>query len=98
MSTEKDAKLKALQLTLDKLDKTYGKGTVMKMGDKAIEEVETIEDQENIIALKPPMLYPIAKSIFLSLIFFLINLVSILLNQDLLVSLTKNTLCFLVRL
>lgn len=39
---EKEAKLKALQLTLDKLDKTYGKGTVMKMGDKAIEEVETI--------------------------------------------------------
>jgi recombination protein RecA len=31
MSTEKEAK-KALQLTLDKLDKTYGKGTVMKMG------------------------------------------------------------------
>jgi recombination protein RecA len=42
MSAEKEAKLKALQLTLDKLDKTYGKGTVMKMGDKAIEEVETI--------------------------------------------------------
>ena len=42
MSTEKEAKLKALQLTLDKLDKTYGKGTVMKMGDKAVEEVETI--------------------------------------------------------
>ena len=42
MSTEKDAKLKALQLTLDKLDKTYGKGTVMKMGDKAVEEVEVI--------------------------------------------------------
>jgi recombination protein RecA len=41
-STEKDAKLKALQLTLDKLDKTYGKGTVMKMGDKAVEEVEII--------------------------------------------------------
>ena len=39
---EKESKLKALQLTLDKLDKTYGKGTVMKMGDKAIEEVETI--------------------------------------------------------
>jgi recombination protein RecA len=30
MSSEKEAKLKALQLTLDKLDKTYGKGTVMK--------------------------------------------------------------------
>ena len=42
MSTEKEAKLKALQLTLDKLDKTYGKGTVMKMGDSAVEEVETI--------------------------------------------------------
>ncbi len=42
MSTEKDAKLKALQLTLDKLDKTYGKGTVMKMGDTAVEDVEVI--------------------------------------------------------
>ncbi|MCL9809585.1 recombinase RecA [Flavobacterium luminosum] len=42
MSAEKEAKLKALQLTLDKLDKAYGKGTVMKMGDKAIEEVEVI--------------------------------------------------------
>ena len=42
MSTEKDAKLKALQLTLDKLDKTYGKGTVMKMGDRAVEDVEVI--------------------------------------------------------
>jgi recombination protein RecA len=42
MSSEKEAKLKALQLTLDKLDKTYGKGTVMKMGDSAVEEVEAI--------------------------------------------------------
>ncbi|MBD3723865.1 MAG: recombinase RecA [Flavobacteriaceae bacterium] len=42
MSSDKEAKLKALQLTLDKLDKTYGKGTVMKMGDSAVEEVETI--------------------------------------------------------
>jgi len=42
MSTEKDAKLKALKLTLDKLDKTYGKGTVMKMGDVAVQEVDTI--------------------------------------------------------
>lgn len=44
MSTdaEKTAKLKALQLTLDKLDKTYGKGTVMKMGDQAIDEIESI--------------------------------------------------------
>jgi recombination protein RecA len=42
VSSEKEAKLKALQLTLDKLDKAYGKGTVMKMGDKAVEEVEVI--------------------------------------------------------
>ena len=33
MSELKNAKLKALQLTLDKLDKTYGKGTVMKLGE-----------------------------------------------------------------
>ena len=42
MSKEQDAKLKALQLTLDKLDKTYGKGTVMKMGDNAVQEVDVI--------------------------------------------------------
>ena len=42
MSTDREAKLKALQLTLDKLDKTYGKGTVMKLGDSAVEEVEAI--------------------------------------------------------
>jgi recombination protein RecA len=35
-------KLKALQLTLDKLEKSYGKGTVMKLGDKAIESIESI--------------------------------------------------------
>ncbi len=39
---EKEAKLKALKLTLDKLDKTYGKGTVMKMGDSPVVEVEVI--------------------------------------------------------
>ncbi len=42
MSTEKEAKLKALKLTLDKLDKTYGKGAVMKMGDSVVEDVEVI--------------------------------------------------------
>ncbi|WP_274474792.1 recombinase RecA [Mangrovimonas aestuarii] len=42
MSKEKEAKLKALQLTLDKLDKAYGKGTVMKMSDAAIQDVEAI--------------------------------------------------------
>lgn len=42
MSSEKEAKLKALKLTLDKLDKAYGKGTVMKMSDQAIEDVDAI--------------------------------------------------------
>jgi len=35
-------KLKALQLTMDKLEKTYGKGAVMKLGDSAVEAMEVI--------------------------------------------------------
>ncbi|WP_256011287.1 recombinase RecA [Desertivirga xinjiangensis] len=35
-------KLKALQLTLDKLEKSYGKGTIMKLGDSVVEAVESI--------------------------------------------------------
>ncbi len=35
-------KLKALQLTLDKLEKTYGKGSIMKLGDSQVEQVEAI--------------------------------------------------------
>ena len=35
-------KLKALQLTIDKIEKAYGKGTIMKMGDEAVEQVEPI--------------------------------------------------------
>ena len=42
MANVKADKLKALKLTLDKLDKTYGKGTVMKMGDSPDESVESI--------------------------------------------------------
>jgi len=42
MNSEKEAKLKALKLTLDKLDKAYGKGTVMKMSDQAVVDVDTI--------------------------------------------------------
>jgi len=41
-STVNADKLKALQLTLDKLEKTYGKGTIMKLGDNAIESLEVI--------------------------------------------------------
>lgn len=35
-------KLKALQLTMEKLDKTYGKGTIMRLGDSPVEEMEVI--------------------------------------------------------
>ncbi len=35
-------KMKALQLTMDKLDKTYGKGTVMKLGDNPVVDVDVI--------------------------------------------------------
>lgn len=35
-------KLKALQLTLDKLEKTYGKGTIMKLGDTSVEPMDAI--------------------------------------------------------
>lgn len=43
MATEVNKeKMKALQLTLDKLEKTYGKGAVMKLGDEAIEQMEAI--------------------------------------------------------
>ncbi|HQW85987.1 MAG TPA: recombinase RecA [Flavobacteriales bacterium] len=35
-------KLKALQLTMDKMEKTFGKGAIMKLGDDAVEQVEVI--------------------------------------------------------
>jgi len=41
MSDNKE-KLKALQLTLDKLDKTYGKGTVMRLSDERVLDVPAI--------------------------------------------------------
>ena len=42
MSKELDAKQKALALTMEKIDKTYGKGTIMKLGDAPIIDVEAI--------------------------------------------------------
>jgi len=39
---EKTAKLKALELTLGKLEKSYGKGIVMKLGDKVVEQIDAI--------------------------------------------------------
>ena len=42
MSDQKDSKLKALKLTLDKLDKTYGKGSVMRLGDQTVDKIESV--------------------------------------------------------
>jgi recombination protein RecA len=35
-------KLKALQLTMDKIEKSYGKGSIMRLGDRAVDEVAAI--------------------------------------------------------
>ena len=42
MSNKKEEKLKALQLAIDRLEKSYGKGTIMKLGDKQVVEIDTI--------------------------------------------------------
>jgi recombination protein RecA len=42
MDSVKASKLQALKLTMDKIDKTYGKGTIMKMGDQKIEQIPVI--------------------------------------------------------
>lgn len=42
MSTDVKEKLKALQLTIDKLDKAYGKGTVMRMSDQKVDDIEAL--------------------------------------------------------
>jgi recombination protein RecA len=39
---QKDEKLKALQMVMDRMDKTYGKGTVMRLGDRQVTDIETI--------------------------------------------------------
>lgn len=39
---EKDAKLKALQAAMSKIEKDFGKGSIMRMGDESIEQVEVI--------------------------------------------------------
>lgn len=39
---ENKEKLKALQLTIDKIEKSYGKGTIMKLGDDAVEDIPAI--------------------------------------------------------
>ncbi|HMN89428.1 MAG TPA: recombinase RecA [Saprospiraceae bacterium] len=42
MSKDKEAKIKALQSTVDRIEKTYGKGTIMRLGDKQVMDVEVI--------------------------------------------------------
>lgn len=42
MFQDKESKLKALNLAIDRIDKTYGKGTVMRLGDKQVLDVEAI--------------------------------------------------------
>ena len=42
MSENNDQKIKALQLAMDKLDKEYGKGTVMKLSDEKIQDIPSI--------------------------------------------------------
>ncbi|MEP7264031.1 MAG: recombinase RecA [Bacteroidota bacterium] len=41
-ASEAKEKLKVLQLAIDKIEKTYGKGTIMRMGDSAVEQIEAI--------------------------------------------------------
>ena len=41
-NNDRDAKLKALQLTVDRLEKTYGKGTIMRLGDDNVVDIESI--------------------------------------------------------
>ena len=45
-SKENNAKLKALEITLGKLEKSYGKGIVMKLGDKVTENIDSIPQDQ----------------------------------------------------
>lgn len=42
MGNNKDEKLKALKLAVDKIEKSHGKGTIMRLGDQAVVDVNTI--------------------------------------------------------
>ncbi len=42
MTKEKDLKLQALKLAMEKIDKAYGKGSIMKLGDMTIEKIDSI--------------------------------------------------------
>ena len=42
-AAEAKEKMKVLQMAIDKIEKTYGKGTIMRMGDEAIEVMDAIQ-------------------------------------------------------
>ncbi len=42
MANDRESKLKALQLTVDRLEKNYGKGTIMRLGEKTRSDIDTI--------------------------------------------------------
>ena len=42
MTKEKDLRLQALKLAMEKIDKAYGKGSIMKLGDMTIEKIDSI--------------------------------------------------------
>ncbi len=42
MSTDKESKLKAINAVVDRIEKAYGKGTVMRLGDRPVVDVDTI--------------------------------------------------------
>lgn len=39
---DREAKLKALQLTVDRIEKTYGKGSIMRLGDQSVVNIDSI--------------------------------------------------------
>ena len=49
MEEIKQAKLKALQATLDRLDKSYGKGAVMRLGDDPSESLEVTQGKISLL-------------------------------------------------
>ena len=45
MAMDKNEKLKMLKMTMDRLDKTYGKGTVMRLGDAPVVHADIIPNR-----------------------------------------------------
>ena len=54
-------KLKALQAAMDKIEKSFGKGSIMKMGDESVEQVEVIPCQYTLQPVRKPGSMPITR-------------------------------------